>query len=71
VVYNAASGNTHLLTPIAAEVLKILEIQPLSVRDIAQRLALSANVSVDEEITRQVANLIVSLDDLGLIDPAA
>ena len=70
-VYNAASGNTHLLTPIAAEVLKILEIQPLSVRDIAQRLALSANVSVDEEITRQVANLIVSLDDLGLIDPAA
>jgi PqqD family protein of HPr-rel-A system len=70
VVYNVDSGNTHLLTPVAAQVLKILETEPLDAMNIAQRLALSADLNVEQELTRHVEDLIVRLDDLGLAAPA-
>ncbi len=70
-VFNVASGNTHLLSPMAAQVLKSLEKLPLTTSQVAQKLALSANLSVDEEISQQVENLILNLDELGLVESAA
>jgi PqqD family protein of HPr-rel-A system len=70
-VYNTASGNTHLLSPNAAEVLELLEKASLTPREVAQQLTISANVSVDEEITQRVEDLLLNLNELGLVELAA
>ena len=68
-VFNNASGNTHLLTPIAARALRLLENAPLTVDEIAKKIAAEADVDVDDELVDQVATLVANLDDLGLIEP--
>jgi len=70
VVYNIVSGNSHLLSPTAVKVLKLLESRPLGISEISEQLALSENVGLDEEITVQVEKLLSSLDELGLVEPA-
>jgi PqqD family protein of HPr-rel-A system len=70
VVYNIVSGNSHLLSPTAVKVLKLLETRPLGTSEISEQLARSENVSVDAEITLQVEKLLSSLDELGLVEPA-
>lgn len=69
VVYNSVSGNTHVLTPAAGEVLKLLENRPQSPTEIAQAISSAVGVSLDEEIMREVHSLLTSLDELGLIRP--
>jgi PqqD family protein of HPr-rel-A system len=69
VVYNPISGNTHVLTPVAGQVLKLLDTGPASRAQIAQAISSAAGVTVDEEITREVDNLLTNLDELGLIRP--
>jgi PqqD family protein of HPr-rel-A system len=71
VVYNFASGNTHLLTPIAAQVLKLIEARPRNCSEIARELSGAVTVSLDDEITQEVQNLLLSLDELGLAHPTA
>ena len=68
-VFNKASGNTHLITPIAARALRLLENAPVTVGEIAKKMATEADVDVDDELVDQVATLVANLDDLGLIEP--
>lgn len=67
-VYNIASGNTHLLTAIAAEILRVLEHKPATAVDLSQKLAASASLRPDEELIDQVRKLLANLDDMGLIE---
>jgi hypothetical protein len=61
----------HPLSPTSAQLLGVLEKAPLTTYEVAQKLTLSKNLSVDEEISRQVESLILNLDELGLVESAA
>ena len=69
VVYNLDSGNTHLLNPIAGQVLKLLVDAPADATMIACQLACQINLESDRELDYNVANLLTQLDSLGLIEP--
>lgn len=69
VVYNLDSGNTHLLNPIAGQVLKLLAVAPADATTIASRLACQINLESDLELDYNVASLLTQLDSLGLIEP--
>lgn len=71
VVYNLDSGNTHLLNPIAGEVLKLLADAPADATTIACRLACQINLESDLELDYNVASLLIHLDSLGLIEPVS
>jgi PqqD family protein of HPr-rel-A system len=70
VVYNIASGSTHVLSPNAVQALRALENAPLTSFQVAQKLSDFAHVSVDEEIARQVESLLLKLEEMGLVDAA-
>lgn len=69
VVYNLDSGNTHLLTPIAGQILKFLADTPADAPTIARRLAGQIDLDSDLELDYNVASLLNHLDSLGLIEP--
>ena len=68
-VFNALSGNTHLLNPTAAMVLRALEQRPANAVELAEQLASQIGVEADEELATQVETLLSNLDELGLIEP--
>ena len=70
VVFNLASGHTHLLNPVAAQALKILEQKPLSADELSQRLASLDGLASDEQLIEHVKKLLSKLDEMGLIEPA-
>jgi PqqD family protein of HPr-rel-A system len=69
VVFNFASGDTHLLNPVAARALRILEQKPLTAREVSQQLASSDTLPADEQLIEHVENLLSRLDEMGLIEP--
>lgn len=69
VVYNLDSGNTHLLNPIAGQVLKLLADAPADSTAIARQLAGQIDLESDNELDDSVASLLKHLDSLGLIEP--
>lgn len=71
VVFNFASGDTHLLNPVAAHALKILEQKPLNTNELSQQLASSDNLPTDEQLTAHVKDLLSKLDEMGLIEPVS
>ncbi len=68
VVYNPASGDTHLLNPIAGQSLQILQQSPADVAELAERVASRLNVPSDRQLVEQVEELVVELNKLGLIE---
>lgn len=70
VVFNFSSGDTHLLNPVAAQALKILEQKPLNTHELSQQLASSDRLPTDEQLTAHVEDLLSKLDEMGLIEPA-
>jgi PqqD family protein of HPr-rel-A system len=69
VVFNLASGNTHLLTPLAAQILRKLEIEPADCYQLAERIASEADIASGDDLVESVSNLLDNLDNLGLIEP--
>lgn len=69
VVYHLDSGNTHLLNPIAGQVLKLLADGPADATSIARQLAGQIDLESDAELDDNVAGLLSHLDSLGLIEP--
>lgn len=68
VIYNVASGNTHLITLAAAKVLRQLEREPSTTSQIAERIALESDIDTgDPELREHVERLINDLDELGLV----
>lgn len=71
IVFNTASGNTHLLSPVAAQALRKLEQNPATIFELSGELAGSASVDADEEFIQHVEKLITNLDELGLVEPVS
>ena len=69
VVYNLDSGNTHLLNPIAGQVLNYLSQYPAHATALASRLAAENDLVADAELNYNIDRLLGYLDSLGLIEP--
>ncbi|HKZ08189.1 MAG TPA: HPr-rel-A system PqqD family peptide chaperone [Methylomirabilota bacterium] len=66
VVFDEGSGDTHLLDPLAAEVLKALEEQPADVPALLARLGFVD----DREIEAHLRATLERFRDIGLAEPA-
>jgi PqqD family protein of HPr-rel-A system len=69
VVYNLTSGNTHVINPIAAKILRQLELQPSTPTQLAENVASEFDLESDQEVVGHVERLIGDFDELGLVKP--
>jgi PqqD family protein of HPr-rel-A system len=69
IVFNPASGHTHLLNLIAGEALKALEQSPGSSTDVMERISGAIGVEPSAELLGHLSKLIAEFDELGLIEP--
>ncbi len=71
IVYNASSGDLHLLNPIAAQALKILEVSKISLEDLTKQVALQLDIEVGVDLERHIQHFLLKLARLGMICPSA
>jgi PqqD family protein of HPr-rel-A system len=69
VVFHPASGDTHLLNPVAAEALHVLQQGPLDAGALARSVASRLDLEADGELAEKVGRLLDELGQLGLIEP--
>ena len=70
VIFDEGSGDTHLLDPLAAEVLKVLEESPGEVSGLARRIVARLDLAPDSDLTERVRELVERFVALGLVEPA-
>jgi PqqD family protein of HPr-rel-A system len=68
VVFDEGSGDTHLLDPLAAEVLKALAEAPVDLVTLHERLATRFGLTEDSGVRAHVAATIGRFRDLGLAE---
>ncbi len=72
VVYNALSGNTHILDMVTGEVLKVIASGPVGTSALSKHvLNLLELPSDDGKVAQHVAEILSVLDELGLIEPVS
>jgi PqqD family protein of HPr-rel-A system len=69
VVYDIESGNTHLISPVAAKILRRLDQQPSTLAQVAEYLTSEVDIDSDPELVQHIERLISDLDELGLVKP--
>ncbi len=69
VVFNPASGDTHLRNTSAGGILRLLEESPATVSDLSHVIARHSDESPGAELENRVMALLTELDELGLIEP--
>ena len=68
VVYSSASGDTHLINEVTAEVLRQLERSELEFSELARNVAETLGTELNRETETYVARLLVYLDQIGLVE---
>ena len=68
VVYNSGSGDTHLLDPVAAEALQILEREPANLTELAGNVSASLEIELDSELSGYLERVLSYFHRLGLIE---
>ena len=69
IVFNAASGQTHVLNELGAAILRLLEENALNSMAIGQQIvAQYEELVLDTELSEAIENLLENLDILGLIE---
>jgi PqqD family protein of HPr-rel-A system len=69
IVFNRASGQTHLLDAFSAAVLRRIEASPATTSDLARFFA--TRFELDERmLSERVAGVCARFDELGLAEPA-
>lgn len=68
IVYNDRSGDTHLLSASAADVLTRLSAQSLDEATLAAQCAAAWNVPDDHELRVQLHELMLTLQGLSLVE---
>ena len=68
VVYSTASGDTHQLNKVTAEVLRQLEHAALEFSDLARNVADALGAELDDQTETYVARLLAHLDQIGLVE---
>jgi len=69
VVYHSASGDTHLLNHVTAEVLRKLERSQMGSHELAGEVATALDCDLDEEFETYIERLLMHLDRIGLVIP--
>lgn len=70
IVFNAASGQTHVLNELGAAILRLLEENALNPMEIGQRIVTQyEELVLDTELSAAIEALLENLDMLGLIEP--
>jgi PqqD family protein of HPr-rel-A system len=69
VVFHPDSGDTHLLDPLAAATLRVLEAAPSSAALLVERLPRVADLPVPDDLAGTVAEILRVFDEVGLIEP--
>jgi PqqD family protein of HPr-rel-A system len=70
VIFDEGSGDTHLLDPLAAEFLKVLEESPEEVPGLARRLGARLDLASDADLTGRVRELVERFVAVGLVEAA-
>lgn len=70
VVFNPASGNTHLLDIASGQVLMTLVAEPTETSRIQEQLAGFLEVDRDDRLVAAVSEILTRLEGLELIEPA-
>ena len=68
IVYNSGSGDTHLLTALAAEILLALQESPAAAADLSRRVAASFNTEPDPQFVLTLEKVLADLGGLGLAE---
>ncbi|MDS4039665.1 MAG: HPr-rel-A system PqqD family peptide chaperone [Candidatus Competibacter sp.] len=69
VIFNAASGQTHFLNILGFETLMLLQKKPLNIFELGRQLSLKfEDFLLDEETQTYIENMLVDLDNLGLVE---
>ncbi len=71
VVYNSNSGETHQLSRLSVDVLKLIQTQPVSFDALIKSIRILYQVEDNYDLVRQLEELILQFDTLGLIEPLA
>jgi len=69
VLYNDASGDTHHLDPLAAEIFEILLERPAGVEELAELAAQALGVEITTDMRDTVAGIVTRFQGHGLIEP--
>jgi len=69
VVFNAASGQIHLLDALSAAALRAIAARAASIAEIARELARVAELD-EAAVADRLAEICGRLDQIGLIEPA-
>lgn len=67
-MFNAISGETHVLSPLPAAVLEELALRPQSVASLASALAARCDPRPDAGWEIQVSGLLMSLEEIDLVE---
>ena len=67
-LFNRATGETHLLSPIPAEILFLLSDNPTDIDTLAQKLSTRCGTSCTSEWTAQTAESVARLQSLELVE---
>jgi PqqD family protein of HPr-rel-A system len=68
VLYNSASGDTHLLDARAAYALKVLERQPLSLAELVEIISALLEVEPNAKLSANLERLLSQFFRLGLLE---
>ena len=68
VVFNAASGQTHVPHPLSEWILREIESSPVTLGSLANHLAREAGLEQDLAISR-VREALAEFNNLGLVEP--
>lgn len=69
VVFNPATGNTHVLDAIAGEILLLVERGPVAWQELRRHMAEFLGAPDDQRLAQTVRQAIGRLDELVLIEP--
>lgn len=68
IVYNDCSGDTHLLSASAADVLTCLHAHPADEASLAAQCAAAWSVADDADLQAQLHDLLLTLQGLSLVE---
>ena len=68
VVYCPASGDTHLLNPVAGETLLCLQQAPADLAEVTRRVAARLEFDPDGQLLAQLERFLGELENFGLIE---
>lgn len=69
IVFNQASGQTHIVNELCTDALHVLQQLLLDSPTLAEALAQRNDFFLDEEWSNYIDNMLADLDQWGLIEP--